>query len=187
MAIRVPNRRRFTAREYQRMGETGILHEDDRVELIEGEIIEMAPIGNRHFACVNRLTRLFVQRVGDSAVVHVQNPVRLSDLSEPQPDLSLLRPREDFYAGKHPAPEDVLLLVEVADTSLAYDREVKLPLYARAGIREVWIVDLAGEKIERHTDPTTEGYRRIEQVRRGETLEPAALGGLALPVDDVLG
>src|SRR5215204_7706797 len=136
------------------MGEAGILHEDDRVELIEGEIVEMAAIGTRHFSCVNRLTRMLVMGVGDAAVVSVQNPVRLNEHTEPQPDITVIRPRD--YTESLPLPEDVLLLIEVSDTTLVYDRKVKLPLYARAGIREVWIVDLAGEVIERHTGPS--GY-----------------------------
>jgi Uma2 family endonuclease len=178
-------RRRFTVHDYHRMGEAGILHEDDRVELIEGEIVEMAAIGTRHFACVNGLTRLLVRGVGDAAIVSVQNPARLDEHTEPQPDLTVLRVRD--YRESLPMPEDVLLLIEVSDTTLAYDRGVKLPLYARAGIREVWIVDLTKEIIERHTDPSGSGYRRVEQARRGEKIEPSALPGLALSVDGVLG
>lgn len=180
-------RRRFTVHEYHRMAEAGILHEDDRVGLIEGEIVEMTPIGSRHFACVNRLNKLLIQQVGDSAVVHVQNPVRLADLSEPEPAIALLRLREDFYAEKYPTPEDVLLLIEVSDTSLRYDQEIKLPLYARAGVREVWIVDLSGEAVERHTEPAGDGYRLVRRAYRGETLESVALPALALSVDAVLG
>jgi Uma2 family endonuclease len=178
-------RRRFTAREYHRMGEAGILHEDDRVELIEGEIVEMAAIGTRHFACVNGLTRLLVRGVGDAAIVSVQNPVRLDEHTEPQPDLTVLRVRD--YRESLPMPGDVLLLIEVSDTTLAYDRGVKLPLYARSGIPEVWIVDLAGEVIERNTDPSGDSYRRVEQAQRGEALAPLALPGLSLRVDDMLG
>ncbi len=133
-------RRRFTVHDYHRMGEAGILHEDDRVELIEGELVEMAAIGTRHLTCVNGLTRMLVRGVGDEAIVSVQNPVRLDEHSEPQPDLTVLRMRD--YRESLPVPEDVLLLIEVSDTTLAYDRGVKLPLYARSGIREVWIVDL---------------------------------------------
>ena len=131
---------RFTVHDYHRMGEAGILHEDDRVELIEGELVEMAAIGTRHFSCVNGLTRMLVRGVGDEAIVSVQNPVRLDEHSEPQPDLTVLRMRD--YRESLPVPEDVLLLIEVSDPTLAYDRGVKLPLYARSGIREVWIVDL---------------------------------------------
>jgi Uma2 family endonuclease len=178
-------RRRFTVHDYHRMGEAGILHEDDRVELIEGEIVEMAAIGTRHFTCVNGLTRLLVRSVGDAAIVSVQNPVRLDEHTEPQPDLTVLRVRD--YRESLPTPEDVLLLIEISDTTLAYDRGVKLPLYARAGIREVWIVDLPGEVIERHADPSGDGYRSLEQMRRGEEIKSAALPELAFRVDTVLG
>ena len=178
-------RRRFTVHDYHRMGEAGILHEDDRVELIEGEIVEMAAIGTRHFTCVNALNRLLVRGVGDEAIVSVQNPVRLDEHTEPQPDLTVLRTRD--YRRSLPGPGDVLLLIEVSDTTLPYDRGVKLPLYARAGIPEVWIVDLAGETVERHTDPSGNGYRRIERARRGETIESAALPELSFRVDAVLG
>jgi Uma2 family endonuclease len=128
-------RRRFTVHDYHRMGEAGILHEDDRVELIEGEIVEMAAIGTRHFSCVNRLNRLLVMSVGDEAVISVQNPVRLNEHTELQPDLAVIRARD--YRESLPEPDDVLLLIEVSDTTLAYDRGVKLPLYAKAGITEV--------------------------------------------------
>ncbi len=127
-------RRRFTVHEYHRMAEAGILHEDDRVELIEGELIEMAAIGTRHFTCVNGLARFLVQNVGDEAIVSVQNPVRLDEYGEPQPDLAVIRPRD--YRGSLPTPEDVMLLIEVSDTTLANDRDVKLPMYARKEIRE---------------------------------------------------
>ena len=176
---------RFTVHDYHRMGEAGILHEDDRVELIEGELVEMTAIGTRHFSCVNRLNRLLVMNVDDEAIVSVQNPVRLNEHTEPQPDLTVIRPRD--YRESLPMPEDVLLLIEVSDTTLAYDREVKLPLYARAGIREVWIVDLPGETIERFTGPSADGYRRADQRRRGQTLEATALPGLTPSVNDVFG
>jgi Uma2 family endonuclease len=180
-----PTRWRFTVDDYHRMGEAGILHEDDRVELIEGELVEMAAIGTKHFSCVNRLTRLLVMNVGDEAIVSVQNPVRLNEYTEPQPDLTVIRPRD--YRLSLPGPEDVLLLIEVSDTTLAYDRGIKLPLYARAGIREVWIVDLPGETIERYTDPSEEGYRRADRLRRGQTLESNALSGLTPSVDEIIG
>ena len=174
---------RFTVHDYHRMGEAEILHEDDRVELIEGELVEMPAIGTRHFACVNRLNRLIMRAVGDAAIVSVQNPVRLNEYNEPQPDLTMIRPRD--YRVSLPVPEDVLLLIEVSDTTLAYDRNVKLPLYARAGIGEVWIVDLQGGVIERHTDPSEDGYRGLERARRGETLGSVTLPDLSLSVDDV--
>ena len=176
---------RFTVRDYHRMGEAGILHEDDRVKLIEGEIVEMAAIGTRHFSCVNRLTRMLVMGVGDAAVVSVQNPVRLNEHTEPQPDITVIRPRD--YTESLPLPEDVLLLIEVSDTTLVYDRKVKLPLYARAGIGEVWILNFPAETIERYTDPSADRYRHVEHKRRNQTLQPALLPGLTPTVDEVLG
>jgi len=180
-------RRRFTVHEYHRMGEAGILGEDDRVELLEGEIVEMAPIGSRHQAVVDRLTRLFSNRVTDQAMVSVHGLVRLGEDSEPQPDLILLRRRTDFYASAHPGPDDVLLLVEVSDTSADYDREVKLPLYARHGIAEVWLVGLETEVVEVFRSPTNQGYQEVSQSGRGQGLSPEAFPQLELAVDDVLG
>lgn len=173
-------RYRFTVDAYHRLGEAGILGEDDRVELIEGEITMMSPVGGRHAACVSRLTRLFVQQTGERAIVRVQDPVHLDERSEPQPDLAVLRPRQDFYASGHPRPEDVLLLVEVADSSLGYDRDVKLPLYGRAGIRELWIVDLDGEAIEVYRQPGRRGYAEVRSCRRGETVRAS---GVAVEVE----
>jgi Uma2 family endonuclease len=178
-------RRRFTVHDYHRMGEAGILHEDDRVELIEGEIVEMAAIGNSHFSWVNRLNRLLVFSVGDEAVISVQNPVRLNEHTELQPDLAVIRPRD--YRESLPEPDDVLLLIEVSDTTLAYDRGVKLPLYARAGVGEVWIVNLPVETIERYTGPSADGYRHADQKGRGQTLESTALPGLLPSVDELFG
>jgi Uma2 family endonuclease len=178
-------RRRFTVHEYHRMAEAGILHEDDRVELIEGELIEMAAIGPLHFTCVNGLNWLLVQSVGDEAIVSVQNPVRLDEYGEPQPDLAVIRTRD--YRESLPGPEDVLLLIEVSDTTLAYDRGVKLPEYARKGIREAWIVDLNAGAVERHTEPSPDGYRLTARPGRGETLASKALPNVAIPVDTVLG
>jgi len=178
-------RRRFTVHEYHRMAEVGILHEDDRIELIDGELVEMTAIGTRHFTCVNRLTHLLVGNVGDDVIVSVQNPVRLNEYSEPQPDVALIRARD--YRESLPTPDDVLLLIEVSDTTLAYDRGTKLSRYAQAGILEVWIVDLQGERIEHHTGPSGDLYRHVELARRGETFEPAALSGMDVHVDDVLG
>ena len=178
-------RRRFTVHDYHRMGEAGILHEDDRVELIEGEIVEMAAIGTRHFSCVNKLNRLLVMNVGNEAIVSVQNPVRLNEHTEPQPDLTVIRTRD--YTESLPVSEDVLLLIEVSDTTLAYDRSIKLQLYARAGIEEVWIVNLPAEIIERYTEPSANDYQHTEHKHRGQTLQSAALPGLTPTVDEILG
>lgn len=180
-------RRRFTLDEYHRMGEAEILHEDDRVELIRGELVHMAAIGARHAACVAFLTQRLVMRVGDRAVVWPQNPVIIVPDSEPQPDVILLKPRADFYRAALPRPEDVLLLVEVADTSVRYDRNVKRPLYAEAGILEYWIVNLEGEAVEVHRDPDGNRYRHVERLARGARLAPQAFADVTLLVDDILG
>jgi len=180
-------RRRFTVEDYHRMGEAGILSEDDRVELIEGEIVEMTPVGSRHAGCVNRLVRLFHRTVGDRALVSVQNPVRLGQHSEPQPDVALLKPRADFYAASHPGPGEVLLLVEVVESSAHYDREVKVPLYARAGIQEVWLVDLTKGCVEVHRNPAGASYAEVLRLRRGDRLAPAAFPDAVAAVEDVLG
>ncbi len=180
-------RRRFTVDEYHRMAEAGILHEDDRVELLGGEIVEMSPIGGRHAKCVTELTRVLTSLVGDDVRVSPQNPVKLDEHEEPQPDVAVLRAGERYQAGELPTPEDIVLLIEVADTSLASDRDVKLPLYALSGIAEVWLVDLNGGVIERHTEPSENGFRLVRRTGRGDTLESAALSTVTLSVDAVLG
>ena len=177
-------RRRFTVDEYHRMAEARILHEDDRVELIGGEIVEMSSIDGRHAACVREINRLLSRQVDDELRVDVQSPVRLNEQEEPQPDLAVIRARD--YGDSLPTPEDVLLLIEVADTSLSFDRDVKLPLYSRSGIEEVWLVDLNAGVIVRHTEPSENGYRLLRRAGRGETLESATLSGLAVAVDTVL-
>ena len=185
MAVQVV-RRLFTVEEYHRMVQAGILNEDDRVELIEGEIVKMTPIGSRHAAAVKRLNRLFSQKAGTNFLVSVQDPIHLEEHSEPQPDLALLRPREDFYALAHPEPKDVLLVIEVAETSAEYDREKKVPLYARFGIPEVWLIDLEGEKLEAYRTPSHEGYKEVEVMRRGTFLSPKSLPTLKLPAEEIL-
>lgn len=167
------------------MGEAGILREDERVELIEGEILEMAAAGSRHAAGVKRLNRLF-SRLGDRAVVSVQDPLQLSETSVPEPDLVLLRPRPDFYASGHPTPGDVFLVVEVSDTSLAYDRDVKLPLYAEAGVPEVWLVDLVERTVWVCRNPGGRRYQDVRPVGRDERLAPLAFPDLTLPVAEVV-
>ena len=180
-------RRRFNLDEYHRMEQAGILGEDDRLELLEGEIVEMAPIGSRHQGTVNRLTELFSSRVTTRGLVMVQGPIQLGENSEPQPDVTLLRRRADFYASAHPRPDDVLLLVEVSDTSTEYDRQVKVPLYARHGITEVWLVGLEVGVVEVYRGPTAEGYQDVSELSRGNALSIQALAGLELIVDEVLG
>jgi len=181
-------RHRFTVEEYHRMAEAGLLSEDDRVELIDGEIIEMTPIGSRHHACVMRLDEL-LRRPGvpGGYIVSVQGPVQLDEGNEVQPDVALLRRRPDFYAGELPGPEDVLLIVEVSDTTLSYDRAVKLPRYARAGVPEVWIVDLEGRRIESHRALSPDGYHLSHESGPGEQARSGSVEGLSLPVDEILG
>ncbi len=169
------------------MAEAGVLGEDDRVELLGGEIVDMAPIGSRHLACVVALTHLLVGPSEGRWFVSAQNPVRLSERDEPQPDLTLLRVRPDPAAPAPPGPEDVLAVIEVSDTTLSYDRNVKLPLYARAAIPEAWIVDLAGRKVEVHSEPGQGGYRASRSFGLGEAIVSTAVEGVSLAVDEVLG
>lgn len=180
-------RHRFTAEEYRKMGEVGILHEDARVELIGGEIVEMNPIGTRHLACVVALNHLLMASVGSRYFVSVQNPISVGDGDEPQPDLSLLKERPRPDAEAPPGPEDVSLLVEVSDTTLAYDRNVKLPLYASVGIPEAWLVDLKGEAVEVYAAPQEGRYTRTRRHRRGDEIRSETVPDLGLPVAEVLG
>jgi len=177
----------FTVDDYHRLAELGVLGEDDRVELLDGQIVQMTPIGPDHAGCVDELTRLLSRLAGSSAIVRVQNPVILGQRGEPQPDLTLLRPRPGGYRKAHPRPADVLLVIEVADSSLESDRDVKLPLYAAAEIPEVWLVDLVHEAIEVHREPTPEGYREMRTVTRGGTLASLQLPAVIMSVDEVLG
>lgn len=168
------------------MAQAGILAEDDRVELLNGEIVEMPPIGSRHAACVDRLNQQLSRSAGELAIVRVQSPIRLSAHSEPEPDLALLTPREDFYTEGHPGPEDTLLVIEVAETSAEFDRQVKLPLYAQAGIPEVWLIDLAEGHVEVHRTPSTSGSDEVQTLSSNETLSPQALPELTISVDKIL-
>ena len=187
MAVKlVPHR--FTVHDYHRMAEAGIFAEDDRVELLEGEVIEMPPIGPGHAGGVKRLMNSFLPLQAErKVIISVQDPIRLGERSEPQPDLALLKPRPDFYAREHPGPEDVFLMVEVMDSSASYDREVKVPLYARFGIQETWLVDVEQEVIELYRVPGPQGYQQVRTLRRGEQLAPQAFPELILTVDELLG
>ncbi len=177
----------FTVDDYHRLAEAGILGEDDRVELLDGQVVEMTPIGPEHAGCVDALIRVLSRRVGDAAMIHGQNPVVLGARGEPQPDVAVLKPRADGYRTAHPGPEDILLVVEVADTSLAADRDVKLPLYAAARIPEAWLVDLEHDVIEVHRHPGPEGYREVRTLGRGDTLAALLVATGAISVDEVLG
>lgn len=184
MAIPFPHHR-FTVEEYHRMAEVGILQEDDRVELIDGEIIALPPIGPEHLGHVNRAARRLSRLVSDGATVSIQNPIDVGLRSEPEPDVAILAFREDDYAAFVPRPQDVLLLIEVADSSLTYDRHTKAPIYARAGVRELWIVNLIDRVIEVYREPVDGTYRSVEVVRQGDVLRPAALSNISVPVSDL--
>lgn len=176
----------FTVDEYHRMAESGILHEDDRVELINGEIIAMAPIGSGHLGHVNRSNRRLSRLFDDRATVSVQNPISLGERTEPEPDIALLNPRDDDYASQTPEARDVLLLVEVADSSLVYDRQTKAPMYARAGIPELWIVNLIDHVIEVYREPSVDGYRTVTVARRGDSVQSLAFPDVSIAVSDLL-
>jgi Uma2 family endonuclease len=177
-----PARHRLSVDAYYRMAEASILTDPHHVELIDGEIIDMAAIGSPHAAITNRLVRIFARAVVDGlALVSVQNPLRLDGYNEPQPDFMLLRSRADSYRASHPAAADVLLLVEVSESSLPYDRSVKLPLYARFGVPEVWIVDLAGTAVEVYRQPGDSGYASRERLTAG-LLAPALVSAATIDV-----
>ena len=179
-------RYRFTVDEFARMGEAGIFTEDDRVELIDGEILEMTPIGPPHAWIVDRLTELILARLAGKVHVRIQNPVRLGNHTEPQPDLVVAR-RSDAYAKRHPEPGDILLVIEVADSSLRYDRLEKVPRYGQAGIPETWLVDVEARAVTVCTGPGAGGYAQQQVRRRGDRLAPAGVPDLGFAVDDVFG
>ena len=180
MAITRP--RRYTVADWERLIEDGVLDEDERVELIRGEIVAMSPIGGPHITAIQALTHHLVHQVGNRARVSVQNPIRLPGDSEPQPDIVIVRAKR--YRSSPPHVADVFLVIEVADSSLSYDRTTKLPLYAAAGIPEAWIFDLIAARIGRHTGPGPDGYRQVAAAERGQTMVSTVLPGIALSIDD---
>ena len=177
----------LTVDDYHKMAAAGILTQDDRVELIEGQIIAMSPVGSRHAACVKRINQLLTQQAQDRALVSVQDPIYLGTHSEPEPDVALLRPRDDFYAEAHPGPDDVLLVIEVADTTVATDRRIKAPLYARSGIAEFWLVLLEDDFIEVYRRPAERGYKEMHRMERSDTIPLPSLENATFTVDEVLG
>ena len=181
----VAERRLFTVDEYHQLGATGVLAPDERVELIEGEIIQMPPIGSIHAGLVGRLTRLFQAQAPGTFALWVQNPVTLPPRSEPQPDVMLLRPRGDDYLGALPVASDVLLAIEIADTTLAYDRDVKLPLYARQGIAQSWLLNVNARRLEMHRDPGPDGYRTILRPDRDAIVSPATLSQVRIDLSEL--
>jgi Uma2 family endonuclease len=180
-------KKRFTVDEYYRMVEVGILQPKERVELIDGEIVEMSPISHRHGVRVIRLTTLFVKAFDERGIVSVQGSIRLKDWTEPQPDFVVFKPRPDFYAGKKTAPQDVLFLMEVSDASLRYDRNVKVPLYAAAGIPEVWVEDAKNDILYVYRDPRDGSYSVMIEAKRGDFISPLAFPDIQFPIDHLLG
>ena len=181
-----PRRHPITVSEYLRMSEVGILGPEQRVELIEGEIVDMSPIGLPHSSRVSRLNRLLSLAVGERALVWPQNPVILGDRSAPEPDMTLLRWRDDYYAQRHPGPEDILLIIEVSDTSLGYDRDTKLPLYARFLIPEVWILDVQGRHLDVHREPEAQRYTHQFRPKDLSRVTVAALPDLEFDLRDLI-
>jgi Uma2 family endonuclease len=165
----------------------GVFGEDDRVELIDGEILEMSPIGSRHAGTVKRLNAFFSHVLHERAIVSVQDPIQLQPKSEPQPDIALLRPRADFYTESHPTADETWLVIEVADSSVDYDRQIKLPVYARHGIIEAWLLDLEHDVLLVYREPGPQGYQLTHTLRRGETVALLAFPEQPIAVEDILG
>jgi Uma2 family endonuclease len=186
MSIDLAIRHRFTADEFHRMGEVGIISNEDRLELINGEIVEMTPIGSQHASCVRRLDRWLQRLVGDDALVSAQQPIRIEDDGEPIPDLAVLRPRNDDYGESHPTPANVLLVIEVADSSVMFDRNVKRHLYAAAGIPEYWVVDLPRRCVAVCLSPEGGDYAEMRDYQDGESWLSPGLGGRDVSAGTVL-
>jgi Uma2 family endonuclease len=182
MSIQV-SKRLITAEEYHKMAEVGILQERG-LELIDGEIIKMTPIGSRHLSCVNLLNEILSEKLGRKVIISIQNPVRLNEYTEPEPDISILKRTEDRYANQLPSAEDVLLVIEVADSSVDYDRNVKLPLYAESGIPEYWLINLDQKEIEAYRKPLGNAYRFRELLRPGDAIKAREME-LEIPVEEV--
>ncbi|PSB51286.1 Uma2 family endonuclease [filamentous cyanobacterium Phorm 6] len=180
-------RRLFTVQEYHLMNEAGVFGENERVELIEGEILQMAAISPRHASCLRRLIRQFRQLPEESAILDVQNPIQLTEKTEPQPDVVLLQPRADYYETAHPVPSEVLLLVEVSDSTVDFDRDVKVPNYSRSGIQEVWLWDLEANCLEVYRQPSQNGYSLMLKFWRYQQVAPLAFPEFEVSVDFILG
>ncbi|MGR8935713.1 MAG: Uma2 family endonuclease [Gammaproteobacteria bacterium] len=186
MATVTPQKHRINLDEWRRMGEAGIFPPESRIELIDGEIIEMSPIGFNHAGHVTRLMNFFAPLLGNKALMTAQNPVQLGDLSEPEPDFMLLKPEASFYSTRHPQADDVLLLVEIADTSLSYDRSQKMRLYAAHNIPEYWMLNLNGSSLEVYRQPQPGGYAEKAVLHRGDTVQPVSLQHILINVADIL-
>jgi Uma2 family endonuclease len=182
----VITRHRFSSKDYHQMIEVGILGEDDRVELIDGEIVAMAAIGSRHSGSTNKSNTFFSSKLSERALISVQNPIALEDGTEPEPDIALLQRTDHFYAAQHPTPADIFFILEIADTSFLYDKEVKLLKYARAGIAEAWLLNLTRNEILACRIPSANGYQDIQTLERGQSLRLLAFPDVTVSVDDLL-
>jgi len=186
-ALEIPQlkRHRLTVENYHRMAETGVLSDDARVELVNGEIINMAPMGSKHHSAVLRLSSLLNQAVGAAAMVSTQLPIRLDEHNEPEPDLALLKFRPDFYAQALPTGADTLLVIEVSDTTLAYDVRIKAPLYARHGVPEMWVLDLANGLLHRFTAPRDGVYTDVSALKGPGVVDLPGLPGCGVDLSGV--
>ena len=178
--------RKFSVDEYHNFIDQGVFRPDERIELWEGEFIEMSPIGMRHSSCVNLIIEIVRDLLGKTVVISPQNPIVLDDYSEPQPDIALLKRREDFYRKSGATANDVLLVIEVADTTVRYDRDVKFPSYAKNGIEEAWLIDLENNRVEIHSEPTEEGYSLVKILNRGQNAQSTVLKDLQIEIDEIL-
>ncbi len=183
----LPARKIFTVAEYHKMIDAGVFVGNSDYELIEGEIVKKMTVGDYHISCVNRLTMIFASKLMGKAIVSVQNPVIIGSISEPEPDVTLLKFREDFYASGKATQEDILLLIEVSDSTAKYDRTMKIPLYAEAGIAEVWLVNLPRQTLEIYTEPENGKYKIVKKCEKSQTVSPKLLPAINLKVSDIIG
>ncbi len=183
----LPKRKIFTVSEYHKMVDAGVFVGNSDFELIEGEIVKKMTVGDYHISCVNRLTMLLTPHLAGKAIVSIQNPVVIGELSEPEPDATILKFREDFYASGKATAEDVLLLIEVSDSSVKYDRDVKIPIYAEAEVSEVWLINLPRQMIEVYSKPEKGKYKNVEKIKKNQTIAPKFIPELKIKVTDILG
>jgi Uma2 family endonuclease len=186
MSAQIP-RRKFSISDYHRMAETGILAENERIELIAGDIVTMIPVGSQHTSCVKSLKQLFTTMLIDTVVVWVQNPICLGEYSEPEPDIALLKLRPDLYTEHCPIPKDVFLIVEVTEQALDYERDIKLPVYAQTGIGEVWLVNIKDMKVEVYTNPAGQEYDMYRKFCQEHTITSVIFPNLRIPVEKIFG
>jgi Uma2 family endonuclease len=179
--------KRFRVDEFRKMTEAGILPEESGWEIIDGYLIDKVTIGSRHASTVKKLNRILSKLLGERAIVSVQDPIHIDDYNEPEPDVALLKPRQDFYAERHPSAEDVFLLIEVSDSTISFDRDIKVRLYAEGGVREVWLVNLIEDTIEQYSSPENGRYGTMTTIKRGSTINSISTEGLSLDVSEILG